>query len=219
MAPIPTHFNTDIPSLPSMSASEPILHRDRHIRYWLRCLKTLLPTEYTANDANRTTLAFFTVCALDLLGALQSHTTDAARHDYISWVYRQQHPAGGFRGFPGTDLGKESAPHNARWDPANLPATYFALVTLVILGDDLARVDRGRCLEWVVQLQREDGSFGDVLDKDTGNPGGGMDTRFCYSAAAVRFMLWREGKQEADIDVDALVRYLNSCEVRRQVGP
>ena len=203
-----------------MAGPAAVLNRERHVRYWLRCLKTVLPTEYTSNDANRATLAFFTVCALDLLDALHSHTSAPERADYVAWVYRLQHPSGGFRGFPGTDLGAARGPHNARWDPASLPATYFALATLLILGDDLERVEREQCLAWVASLQRPDGSFGDVLDANTGAPSGGRDTRFCYSAAAVRYMLRRQGRGSGpDIDVDSLVRYLNSCEVSRRLGP
>ncbi|KAI9821581.1 MAG: Geranylgeranyl transferase type-1 subunit beta [Thelocarpon impressellum] len=189
-----------------MSDEPPVLQRDRHVRYWLRCLKTLLPSDYTSNDSARMTLAFFTVCALDLLGALHAHTTAAERADHIAWIYRNQHPrTGGFRGFPATDFGVASAPRNERWDPASLPATYFALATLVVLGDDLAGVRREACLDWLPRLQRADGSFGDMLD-EMGEPGGGRDTRFCYFAAAVRFMLGRDGNVEGTraVDVDRL---------------
>src|SRR5262245_11452053 len=106
--------------------------KDRHIRYFLRCLKTVLPTEYMSNDSNRMTLAFFTIAGLDLLGILDTNTTPAERKGYIDWIYHCQVPSGGFRGFTGTDFGAEKRTFdNECWDPANLPATYFALATLL----------------------------------------------------------------------------------------
>ena len=44
------------------------LNYARHIKYWRRNLKTLLPHFYTSNDSNRMLLALFTVSALDILG-------------------------------------------------------------------------------------------------------------------------------------------------------
>ncbi|KAI9757115.1 MAG: hypothetical protein M4579_003593 [Chaenotheca gracillima] len=192
----------------------PTFEKDKHIRYWLRCLKTLLPTEYTSNDSNRILLGFFIVSALDLLSALTNRTSLKERESYIAWLYLCQHPQGGFRGFPATNFGPEhSTPENAHWDPANLPATYLALVSLVLLGDDLGKVKRKECLRWLRKLQREDGSFGETLgENDTIE--GGNDTRFCHVAAGTRWVLrgHDEGGGEGDIDVEALVRFLQSLE-------
>ncbi|KAI9839619.1 MAG: hypothetical protein M1819_002245 [Sarea resinae] len=191
----------------------PTLHRERQIRYWLRCLKTYLPSAYTSNDSNRMTLAFFTIAALDVLDVLTSHTTPAERAEYTDWIYHCQHPSGGFRGFPATDFGARATPENAVWDPANLPATFFALTTLMLLRDDMKRVKRRECLDWVRRLQRPDGSFGDLLGEG-GKIEGARDTRFCNLAAGVRWILrgTEESDAEEDIDVDQLVRYLRSTE-------
>jgi len=162
------------------------------------------------------TLAFFTVSALDLLGVLFTRTTAAERQDFVRWIYRCQHPLGGFRGFPATDFGASSSATNAVWDSANLPATYFALATLAVLGDDLRRVKRWRCLEWLRTMQRPDGSFGEMLG-NAGNIEGGMDTRFGYCAMGVRWILrgnvngWVDGV--ADVDVDNLVTCIRGSEV------
>ena len=79
------------------------LNKERHIKYWLRCLKSLLPTLYTPYDANRMMLAAFILSALDLLSALHEYTTPDERAGYIEWIYSCQHPDGGFRAFIGTD--------------------------------------------------------------------------------------------------------------------
>ncbi|KAJ5524927.1 hypothetical protein N7494_011577 [Penicillium frequentans] len=162
---------------------------ERHVKYYLRCLKTFLPSAYTSNDSNRMLLAYFSLSGLDVLGVLQAKTTPEERQSYINWLYHCQVPSGGFRGFPGTDFGEERRTvDNAVWDPANVPATFFALVNLLILGDDLSRVKRRECLQWLPQLQRADGSFGEVLGPNA-RIEGDRDLRYCMCAAGIRLTM------------------------------
>lgn len=202
-------------SYSSFQTTPTALDKPRHVKYFLRCLKTFLPTPYTSNDSNRMSLAFFVVSGLDLLDALVPNTSDLERADYINWVYRNQHPHGGFRAFPGTDLGEHTTPENECWDPANLPSTYFALASLLVLGDDLSRVRRKETLAWLPTLQRKDGSFGETLVN--GAIEGGTDPRFGYCATGVRYMLRGDAEGEiegcTDIDVDKLVQCIRSAEV------
>lgn len=162
-------------------------------------------------------LGFFIIAGLDLLGALHQVTTPEERQQYINWIYHCQHPRGGFRGFTGTKFGDEQHnPDNAGWDPANVPATFLALQTLLILGDDLSRVQRRECLEWLPKLQRKDGSFGDLLGVGE-KISGGDDLRFCYCAAGIRYLLrgpyGMDVKDVRDIEVGKLVAYIQSCQV------
>ena len=197
----------------STAPNTSVFNKERHIKYWLRCLKTFLPTAYISNDSNRMTLAYFTLSALDSLGALESHTTPVERAQYVDWIYHCQHPSGGFRGFTGTDLGALRDEGNAHWDPANMAATFFALASLAVLGDGLDRVRRRECLEWLARLQRGDGSFGETLGEE-GRIEGGRDTRFCSTAAGIRWMLRGGGSNDpGDIDVEGLLRYIKSTEV------
>ena len=210
-----------------MSASDPLtFSKAQHIKYWLRCLKTHLPTQYTSFDSQRLTFAFFTLSALDLLGVLFDRTTASERGDYTEWIYRCQHPDGGFRGFTGADVGDARLDKTpGPWDPANLAATFFALAALTVLGDTLERVKRRECLAWLGSLQLEDGSFGEALGEG-GKIEGGGDIRYCYLAAAVRWIL--RGDEETigvegsfkDIDVLALVGFITSSQVsvRSQTG-
>lgn len=205
------------------SMTELTFKRERHTTYWLRCARTFLPNAYESGDASRMLLAFFIVSALDLLGLLspdpdtgKAKITDEEKQGWIDWIYHCQHPQGGFRGFTGIRLenGKEHA-----WDPANLPATFFALCTLLILGDDFGRVDREACLKWTTKLQRPDGSFGEVL---SGNVGlreyeieGGKDLRFCCCAAGIVHMLGNGYEQEDPstmFDKKSLVDFITSCQ-------
>ncbi|KAJ5961026.1 Terpenoid cyclases/protein prenyltransferase alpha-alpha toroid [Penicillium vulpinum] len=155
-----------------MTDPNPTFNTERHVKYYLRCLKTFLPSAYTSNDSNRMLLAYLTLSGLDVLGVLQSKTTPEERQGYIDWLYHCQVPSGGFRGFPGTDFGPgKRNKDNEAWDPANVPATFFALVNLLVLGDDLSRVKRRECLEWLPKVQRADGSFGEIIGPE-GSVGG-----------------------------------------------
>ena len=198
-------------------------NKSQHVKYWLRCLKTFLPTLYQSNDSSRMTLAFFTLSSLDLLDALNTRTTALERKAYVDWIYQCQHPTGGFRGFTGTKFGLSRNEHNACWDPANLAATYFALVALMILEDDLERVRVSECLGWLRQLQQDDGSFGEGITVK-GRVAGGQDVRFCYCAAAVRWILRQTGRctldmDEEDVNVGNLASFIVSVQVREISAP
>jgi geranylgeranyl transferase type-1 subunit beta len=189
--------------------------RDRHVKYWLRCANTLLPTDYTSSDATRMTLAFFIVSALDLLDVLETEIAADQRRGWIDWIYGCQLPtSGGFRGFPGVEIaGDLRTEENTYWDPANVPATFFALVTLVVLGDDLARVRRREGLDWLATVQRDDGSFGETLGEN-GRIEGGSDLRFCCCAAGIRHILrGPRGFDGRDVNVGNLVGYIARCQV------
>lgn len=207
----------DLHDAPISATDTMLLHKEKHVKYWLRCIRTPLPHQYTSNDSNRMTLAFFIISALDLLGVLFERTTQAERTDYVDWIYRCQHPQGGFRGFPATDFDARSTDQNAVWDPANIPATYFALATLCVLGDDLTRVKRRECLQWLRNMQRPDGSFGETLGPD-GMVAGGTDARFGYCAMATRWMLrdGATGKVEGvpDVDIEEFVACVKRSEVK-----
>ena len=198
---------------PRAQTPDPSFSKAKHIKYWLRCLKTLLPTAYTSNDTQRMTFAFFTLSALDLLDALFDHTTIEERQGYTNWIYRCQHAKGGFKGFTGGDGGDKLQGEGDCWDPANLAATFFALAALMILGDGMERVRKRECLEWVRRLQRDDGSFGEAFGRG-GVIEGGADIRYCYLATGVRWIL-RRGDLESlgDIDVESLVRYVEDSMV------
>lgn len=204
------------PNGPVVATDTTLFHMEKHVSYWLRCLRSPLPTQYTSNDSNRITLAFFVISALDLLGALFTRTTLAEREEWINWVYHCQHPSGGFRGFPATDFGERRNEDNAVWDPANLPATYFALSTLCVLRDDLSRVDKKQCLRWLRSVQRSDGSFGELLGPN-GDVEGGNDTRYGYCAMGTRWILrasvFGEVEGEPDVDVDKLMACVRKAEV------
>jgi geranylgeranyl transferase type-1 subunit beta len=193
----------------------PKLDRDRHIKYWKRCA-SILPEPYTTSDSNRMSFGFFIVAALDLLDALETTVTPSERSSWIEWIYTCQVPhTGGFRGFTGTMMGAQRSVHNWDWDGANLANTYFALATLVLLSDDLRRIQRRECLEWVRRLQRDNGSFGECLGED-GVVVGGDDMRLCMCAMGIMTILRvdREKREGSGFDREGLLRYISNCQVR-----
>ncbi|KAI0399185.1 terpenoid cyclases/protein prenyltransferase alpha-alpha toroid [Xylaria palmicola] len=209
------------------SSLDPPLDAARHVRYWQRCLHSVLPHHYTSNDSIRLTLGFFITSALDVLSpsppALLA-PDDRAR--LRAWVLQLQHPHGGFCGSPHHVLPQgltstfdpATSTYVAR-DPANanIAATGFALLSMGILADGdgtdaFARVDQARTLAWLKKLQRPDGSFGEVLTDD-GRVAGGRDMRYCYIAAIIRWALGgAEGDGSLDFDVDALVAHIRRAQ-------
>ncbi|KAI0909131.1 terpenoid cyclases/Protein prenyltransferase [Ustulina deusta] len=200
----------------------------RHIRYWQRCFRSGLPHHYTSNDSIRLTLGFFILSALDLLSPASPAplVPDDDRPRLRAWVLRHQHPHGGFCGSPHHVL---PDCFTSRFDPdaktyvardpanANIAATGFALLCLGLLAegdgsDAFCRVDRARTLTWLKKLQRDDGSFGEVLTDD-GRISGGRDMRYCYIAALIRWALGgAEGDKSLDFNVDALVGHIRRAQ-------
>ncbi|KIX00467.1 uncharacterized protein Z518_10607 [Rhinocladiella mackenziei CBS 650.93] len=195
------------------SKADSQVDRERHIKYWRRCAQ-ILPEPYTSGEASRMSFGFFIVAALDLLDAFENVITPAERLSWIEWIYACQVPhTGGFRGFTGTMMGGMRHPGNWHWDPANLPNTYFALATLLILGDDLGRVKRKECLQWVKSLQRPNGSFGEFLGEDDVVEGAD-DPRLCLCAAGtIKLLQGGEQDEKAEwLDEGKLRQYIANCQ-------
>lgn len=198
------------------------LEKTRHIRYWQRCHRTLLPSHFTPHDSTRMTVAFFLISSLDLLSTpSEPLLTPSDRRDLRSWVLSLQHPSGGFVGSPTHLLPREHYLAKPESPDANLAATFFAILLLALADEDgcaFAGVDRRLVLQWLRRLQREDGSFGEVVDRE-GRVMGGRDMRYCYLAACIRWCLRgdvSEGDEAwvEDIDVEGLVRHIRRAQVR-----
>jgi geranylgeranyl transferase type-1 subunit beta len=216
-----------------MATLDPPFDAARHIRYWQRCFRSVLPHHYTSNDSIRLTLGFFILSALDLLAPASPTplVTSEDRQRLRAWVLRLQHPHGGFCGSPHHVL---PPAFTSKFDPvtktyvardpsnANIASTGFALLCLGILADGdgtdaFQHVDRVRTLTWLKKLQREDGSFGQHIWD--GEPVGGADTRHSYLACSIRWMLRgdvKEGDQAwvDDIDVEATIAHIRLGQVR-----
>ncbi|OZJ03403.1 hypothetical protein BZG36_03999 [Bifiguratus adelaidae] len=190
----------------------PDLRVKKHIAYFKRCLY-MLPEPYTESDTNRMTLACFCLSGLDLLGAIETDLTAEERQQYIEWIYAQQvHPSqieedgqAGFRGssWSGLPFGASSEPRTLYpYDTAELPSAYTALVNLLVLGDDLSRVNKNGLLASIRRLRREDGSFAPIVGSHE------SDLRFVYISCAVSYIL----NDWSAIDTERTVAYIKRCE-------
>lgn len=201
---------------------EPRLEIERQIKYWQRCLKSVLPTQYTSTDSTRMALGFFILSALDLLGVGADTFPEEDRKNIREWILKCQHPNGGFCGSPNhrfpdvyyLDIGQGKQ----QMDPANLPATFFAILSLSFTGS-LDLIKRDECLRWLKRLQRDDGSFGELITEN-GTIEGGSDMRYCYIAVAVRWMLrgdtpLNESVKIDDIDLDKMIGHIRAGQVWR----
>ncbi|KAK5943153.1 geranylgeranyl transferase type-1 subunit beta [Knufia obscura] len=194
-------------------------NKQKHIRYWRMCAN-ILPDAYQSSDASRMFLGFFIVAALDLLDVLNNPDLEKPiisaeeRQNWIDWIYScQVSDREGFRGFTGTNLTDRRNKDNKQWDPSNLPNTFFALIALLVLGDDLARVQRQKCLSWLPRLQRPDGSFGEILGPND-EIEGGRDLRYCCCAAGIAYILHDPaGKPYRPVfNEERLIDYILSCQ-------
>lgn len=178
------------------------LKKTAQARYHRMCLDHGLPQEYGALDLSRGALSYFNLTSLALLDALPADKTTL-----INSIYTLQHPLGGFRGSPSTALPETSKDNPNIWDPANIPGTYFALCMLVMLGDDLSRVDREAFLKGLKEHQTQTGGFGELLwgpEVERGN----TDLRFVLCAVASWYILHGDS---SSLDIDKVVEYVKGC--------
>ena len=125
------------------SSSEGItLVKKRHAKYFLRFLN-ILPAERMASyESSRMTILFFAISGLDVLGALEHSLSYERRAEIIEWIYSCQADTG----FVGsTFLRSDNVILSSK--SVHVAMTYTALASLVILGDDLSRVNRKGLLQ------------------------------------------------------------------------
>lgn len=167
------------------------------IKYFNNILKGL-PSELEQQEIVLCNLAYFAVNALALLGALDKFDQEQ-KNKLIEWIYKQQvhEPlAGGFR----QSCMHETPSH--RIEESHITMTFCALASLLLLGDDLSRVEKDRILAELKSLQLPSGSF------RAHHLGSEDDVRFVFCAAAICLMLGDNG----EIDTEAAVNYVLSCQ-------
>ncbi|KAJ2719137.1 hypothetical protein GGI07_005402 [Coemansia sp. Benny D115] len=183
----------------------PELAIDKHARYFKFAL-TMLPSSATNLDATRMTLVHLCLVGLAALGRLDATLPLQDRQAMVEWIYAQQIPATGdnaaYRGFRGGSLfGPHAACASAASNSANVAATYSALGALLLLGDDLSRVDAAAVVAALRHIQLPSGSFAPHPGTTESDP------RFIYCACAISAMLgdW------SGVDRDAATRFIVSC--------
>ncbi|XP_063901751.1 geranylgeranyl transferase type-1 subunit beta-like isoform X2 [Zophobas morio] len=171
-----------------------------HVNFFTLCLQSL-PEDAAMEDNSKLMLLFLSLSGLELLKGLD-HWPQSRKDKIIDWVYSHQIPrrvdskgmsnkdALGFRG--ANNLGcRVLGENNVVWDTAHLAMTYCALLILLILGDDLSKIDRKGLLQALGNLQREDGSFGSSSEErnDITFSFKEGDMRFVYCAVVIAHIL------------------------------
>ncbi|CAH8857742.1 unnamed protein product [Trichobilharzia szidati] len=142
-------------------------------------------------DSSRLVILFFASGGLALLDALEN----VDKQEIIEFIYSHQilptgahDPKSGFRG--SNLIGCSSDPEKVKlnrseYDGSHVTMVYSALATLLLLGDDLSRVNRDGILSGISAMQCSDepGLFkaGDVCPE--------RDMRFVFSAVASCYIL------------------------------
>ncbi|XP_049848672.1 geranylgeranyl transferase type-1 subunit beta-like [Schistocerca gregaria] len=186
----------------------------RVIRNLLKMVREL-PEVYDSEDSNRMTFLYFALSGLDVMGAI-GELEESGR--LVEWVYAQQVlPIGegmegvevarcGFRGsgFAGAIRDENGKQRLSEWVyiESHLAMSYSALCCLVILGDDLSRVNKGALVRALGALQCEDGSFRPshltLLDNDL---------RYVYCACAISALL----RDWSGVDRERTLDYIKGC--------
>jgi geranylgeranyl transferase type-1 subunit beta len=172
------------------------LQRHKHIHFLKRCLD-ILPASTASLDTSRLTVAFFALSGIDLLVALDPVLRDR-KPKVIDWIYEQQisHDKGiGSFGFRGSSANGKDHPY----DFGHLAMTYTALSSLLVLGDDLSKVNKQAIIDNMKELQLESGSFAAVYGSES-------DMRFVYCAATICHIL----QDWSGIDVDKATDFIAS---------
>ncbi|MQM04691.1 hypothetical protein Taro_037496 [Colocasia esculenta] len=179
--------------------------REKHICY-LHMMLDMLPSEYESQEINRLTLAYFVICGLDVVGAL-----DLVDKDQVArWIMSFQACSdkvdldnGQFYGFHGSrtsqyPLEQQVLGRNA----SHLASTYCALAILKIIRYDFSSLSSELISLSMKNLQQSDGSFMPI------HIGAETDLRFVYCAAAVCSMLndWR------GLDKEKAKEYIVKCQ-------
>ncbi|KAL3995507.1 Prenyltransferase and squalene oxidase repeat family protein [Acanthocheilonema viteae] len=114
------------------------------------------------------------------------------------WYHQTMNYAGG--DVVATKSGPSITKNCFLYDSAHISQTYVALCSLLILGDDLSRVDRKAVLEGICCGQLSDGSF-------RGQQGTENDMRFVYCAIAICHIL----NDFSTIDMKSVLKFIQRC--------
>ncbi|CAD5115920.1 DgyrCDS4851 [Dimorphilus gyrociliatus] len=184
-----------------VAEKEKVFNFKVHSKYFKRCLD-VLPARYAYLDPIRLTFAFFGISGLELLDSLD---LVKEQKGVIEWIYSLQILPNSTRtnlekcGFVGSHLyGDRHLLQTFKESTSHITMTFSALLSLIILGDDLERIDKDAIATGVAALQLEDGSFAAHFG------GSENDMRFIYCASVIFHILDDWSK----IDVHRSVRYI-----------
>lgn len=167
-------------------------------KYFLHIMNNF-PTKMESLEITMNNIAYFCINGIAITGGIGTVINEELRLKLIEWLYSHQVQAPLYGGF------RHSACHftpSHTIQETHIAMTYSSLASLLILGDDLKRVEVPRVMEMLKSLQLPDGSF---LSHHLGSE---SDLRFVFSACAICRMLQTFG----DLDMDKTIDYILSCQ-------
>ncbi|XP_060527273.1 geranylgeranyl transferase type-1 subunit beta [Cylas formicarius] len=183
-----------------------------HKKYLSRFLNHRLPSFFASMDTNRSVIIYFCLAGLDVLGNIDK-LSRKKQNEIIECIYSLQvvnenELVSGFQGssFLNTKDNR-SQPSPYKW--CHIANTYSCLLSLLILGDDLSRVNKEEIIKSLRVLQLRNGSFKGAIE------GAESDMRFVYCAACISYILndWR------GIDIEKMMQFiLNSISYDGGIG-
>lgn len=166
----------------------------RHVRFHQRLIG-ILPAKYQVEDPNKIAILFFSLCSLSLLSESLPITRDE-RSQLIQMIYNQMVETDIYCSFvPSYSL----YPHGS-----TLSATCFALQSLLILEDDLTKINVNKLETFVVHCQQTNGGF-----TNSPNQNGDIDLRFSMLAMTIIKIIKCNFSR---IDVDSMTTYISSTQ-------
>jgi geranylgeranyl transferase type-1 subunit beta len=157
------------------------------------------PSDIQYREIELSNIAHFCLNGLAIIGRLDTVLTPQRKTEVIDWIYSNQTTSpevGGFRHSPCHFTPRRTI------EQSHIMMTYSSLAMLLLLGDDLKRVDVPRVLSGLVALQLPNGGFRQTPF------GSEYDLRFSFCAAAITAILGSTG----DVDVENAVRFVLSCQ-------
>ncbi|KAJ8973252.1 hypothetical protein NQ317_019527 [Molorchus minor] len=174
-----------------------------HKKYLLFILNGKLPN-LESMETNRTVLMYFALAGLDILDEIENIPPER-KESIIKWIYSLQvvNEEENISGFLGSTnlITKENRGKNSPYKWAHIANTYSCLLSLLILGDDLSRVNRKAIITSLKTLQLPIGSFKGAKE------GVEDDMRFVFCAACICYILddW------SGMDVELMVQFIMKC--------
>uniref|UniRef100_T1J3U5 Geranylgeranyl transferase type-1 subunit beta n=1 Tax=Strigamia maritima TaxID=126957 RepID=T1J3U5_STRMM len=150
--------------------------KKKHVQFLLRCLD-VLPQIHATFDTSRLAIAFFAISGLDMLNSLDI-LSDLRKQEIIDWIYSFQMYRNNSIWFV-----QNISADSAAIDSGHIAMTYTGLASLLVLGDDLSRVNKRGIIAGLKALQLPDGSFCATVE------GSENDMRFVFCACAISYIL------------------------------
>lgn len=158
----------------------------------------LLPSKFQSEDSNKLAIAYFSLASLELMNTLQSTFKESEVKDFIEYIYSHLIVDERFSGFRGSLI------YLNRVESIDLASTCFALQSLLILKDDLSRVDEKKVMAFVKSCQKPSGGFSNTLNSEQAK-----DLRYCMIATTIsKILLKKSSLYSQYINIEKMKKFI-----------